>query len=234
MAARVALAVLLALALAAPAQAALEQKAPRVDGPRVLPASGGTLTVVDVARNDGRRRTRARRTRFLLSRDAVASADDVVLGRRRVPRLRRGRSSRRKLSLTVPAVAAGTWRLLACSRRCRPAVLRLVVLAPPPPPSPPAPPPPPPEEPGPLPRTETPLDLPLLEAPPEPPQPGPRDPANVRDCEAVTPDPDEPADAFTAMFAGTTSGWTGGDGTFSVPWPAARPPGSSATRSSAG
>ena len=39
----------------------------------------------------------------------------------------------------------------------------------------------------------------------------------MRDCDAVTPDPDEPADAFTAMFAATTSGWTGGDGTFSVP-----------------
>jgi hypothetical protein len=215
---RFALAALLALALAAPAEAALQQKAPRIEGPRVLPAAGGTLTVVDVARNAGRRRTRATRTRFLLSRDAFASADDVVLGRRKVPRLRHGRASRRTLVLAVPPLTAGTWRLIACSRRCRAAVLRLVVLAPPAPPPPP-PPPPPDTPPSQEPRADQTVVLPTLDLGPGPPPPGPRDPASVRDCDPVTPEDGEPAAAFTEMFAAARLGWTGGDGTFSLRLP---------------
>jgi hypothetical protein len=121
------------------------------------------------------------------------------------------------VTLRLPAgVAPGTWRLLACvAGRCRAAVLRVRipfprVLAPPPPP-----PPPPPPEPAPR----------VAEEPPPAPEPEPEpstDRAGIEDCGVIVAADDDPAEAFTAMFAQTTKGWTGGDATFSVELPDGR------------
>jgi CARDB len=229
---RASLAAVLAL-LAAPAaaeaarptsRADLRQAAPVVAGARVV-EPGGTLSVTDVVRNAGRRRARATTTRFLLSRDVLPSLDDLVLGTRRTPRLRPRRASRRTIALRVPALDPGAWFLIACAdapRRvrelrerdnCRAALLPLRVPFPPPPPLPPPPPPP-----APAPRVAEPAP-----PPPPPPEPEPAPPstdlASIEDCDPIPPPDDAPAAAFTAMFAATTRGWTGGDGTFSVRLP---------------
>lgn len=224
----------LVLLLAAPATAAaapradLRQSAPVVDGTRTVRA-GAAMTVVDAVRNAGRRRARSTRTRLLISRDAVSSLDDVVLGERRTPRLRPRRASRRTLSLRLPALDPGTWFVIACAdalrrvreRRerdnCRAALLPLRVPFPPPLP-PPSPLPPAPAAPDPR-AAEPRAADPAPPAPePEPPPPS-TELASIEDCDPATPEDHAPAAAFTAMFAATTRGWTGGDGTFSVRLP---------------
>ena len=180
--------------------------------------------MVDSVRNAGRRRAAATRTRFLLSRDAVASADDLVLGERRTPRLRPRRESRRTLTLRLPALGPGAWTLVACAdaprrvreRRerdnCRAALLPLHVPF--------RPAPPPPSPPPPAPRAAEPPSPPPPPPEPEPsPPPPPSGIASIADCDPAIPEDDAPAGEFSSMFAATTSGWTGGDGTFSVRLP---------------
>ncbi|HEX8208151.1 MAG TPA: CARDB domain-containing protein, partial [Solirubrobacteraceae bacterium] len=224
-AAIVALAVLLmgaGVAEAAGGRADLLERAPVLSGARVV-EPGDTLVVTDAVKNCGRRRARAARTRFLLSRDALPGADDLVLGERRTPRLRRRRTSRRVVTLIVPAaVEPGAWTLIACAdatrrvreRRerdnCRAALLGLRVPAPPPPPLPPAPAPPPAQ----VPRA---IEPPPAPDPEPPPQPTGR--AAIEDCDPSVADAEDPAGAFTAMFAATTLGWTGGDSTLSAMLP---------------
>jgi hypothetical protein len=200
----------------------LRQVAPKLVGPR----SGPTVRVIDEVRNVGRRRARATRTRFVLSRDRRRSGDDVLLGQRRVPALSRRRSSRRRLTLRLPAdLAGGTWRLLACAdatrrvrerrerNNCRAA--RRVLRVPGPAPPPPGPPQPPPQ-PSPAARL---LPIPIFLLEPNRPPPATTDPASIDDCGVTVPPDNAGAEAFTAMFRQATAGWTGGDGTFSTRLP---------------
>ena len=217
-------------ALAAKPRPDLWPAPPRIlGGSEVVP--GGTLRVTDAVRNRGRRRAPATVSRFVLSGDRTAGEDDVVLGRRAVAALRRGRTSRRTLALRVPASARpGLWHLIVCAdarrrvreRRerdnCRAATLPFRLSAPPEPEPPPAEQSPPAESATAAPVEPQALPLPLLAAPAQP-GPRPTGPASIKDCEPDIPADDAPAEEFTAMFAATEKGWTGGDATLSARLP---------------
>ncbi|HEX8123399.1 MAG TPA: hypothetical protein VF549_19255 [Solirubrobacteraceae bacterium] len=185
-----------------PRPADLRPSAPRLLAPRAAPA----VVVVDVVRNAGGRRSRRARTRFLLARPG---AGQLGVGRRSIPPLRPGGVSRRTVTLRLPAsVAPGAWSVIACvGADCRTSLLPVRVPFPPPPPPPPPPAPPPPVE-----RAAEPAPAPA-------PAPPSTDRAAIEDCGPEIADNDAPAAAFTSMFAATTSGWTGGDGTFSARLP---------------
>jgi hypothetical protein len=138
----------------------------------------------------------------------------VVVGSRSVPRLRPRGVSRRTVTLRLPAtLSPGAWSVVACvGDDCRTSLLPLRVPFPPPPPAPPPPPPPAPPPPAPVERAAEP-------DPPAEPEPPTTDRAALEDCGPEIPEDDAPAAGFTAMFAATTTGWTGGDGTFSVRLP---------------
>jgi hypothetical protein len=192
---------------AAQPRAVLRGAAPLVLAPRTV-TPGGAVRVVDVVRNRGRRRSARTQTRFALTRDGV----ELPLGARVVPRLRPGAASRRTLTLAVPLTATpGEWTVIACvrQRRCRASLLR--VRIPVPPQAPPRRPPAPLED-----RIVEPLPPPASDTPPPPAFTGL---ARVEDCGPAIPADDAPASAFTAMFAATTTGWTGADATFSVRLP---------------
>ncbi|HEX2084071.1 MAG TPA: DUF4185 domain-containing protein [Solirubrobacteraceae bacterium] len=205
-----AVAVLVAL-LAEPASAATRPHAPSVVGDRAV-EPGDSLTVLAGVRADT-----AAKLRLYLS----GATGNVLVAARRV------RGSRRAIVVQVPSLAPGLYRVLACTSRCRAGLLRVRVVArpvpiaaPPPLPAPPLPPllplePPPPE---PQPRAEPPEE-------PEPPALAPFGPACGPDgllserLDAAAA-PASPAADFTALFAASRRGYTGGDGALSVPLPA--------------
>jgi RHS repeat-associated protein len=116
------LALALALALAAPASAA--RKAPdlvvtAVKAPATL-TPGGIAPVSVKVRNAGTRPAGKSAVRFLLSRDARAGKGDVAVARTvRVKALKPRKTASAKVKLTLPVLAAGTWRLLACADGAR-------------------------------------------------------------------------------------------------------------------
>jgi hypothetical protein len=100
-------------------------------------------------RNRGRARARASALRFLLSRDARRSAEDLRLADPRLKALRRGKRRTGAATATIPAVASGgTWRLIACAdgaravkerrerNNCRASATAIAVAAPSPGPGP--------------------------------------------------------------------------------------------------
>lgn len=182
-------------AVADAARAKLRPAAPKVVGARVV-EPGATISVIDHVRNKGRARSRATRTRFLLSLDIKPSRDDLRLGGRRIPPLRHVQASRKTVTLRIPAATnRGLWRLIACVRkRCRVSSLPLRVGAPVSAGGGPAP------APGPQ---ETPTT----------------DPASVRDCDVPIAADSSPASDFTQMFRSATKGWTGGDSAYSLRLP---------------
>ncbi len=215
MAARLAIAAAVLAVLAAEERAwgaakprpVLRSAAPLVLTPRTV-TPGGTVRVVDVVRNRGRRRSGRTRTRFALARNRV----ELPLGERVVPPLRPGAASRRTLTLSAPfAATPGEWTVIACVRkqRCRASLLPVRIPVPPqaalrrPPPTV--------EE-----RIAEPLPPPVSDTPPLPTFTGL---ARIEDCGPAIPADDAPASAFTDMFATTTTGWTGADATFSVRLP---------------
>ena len=140
---------------------------------------------------------------------AIAFAE-VVLGARTVPRLQPRRRSRRTVALTVPAasrraVAADRLRARAAAgrRRCACSV--------------------PPSRPHRRAAARSRRREPIVARPRSTILPA--RPARDRRCATAarsSPRPTAPADGFTAMFAATTGGWTGGDATFSAPLPERR------------
>lgn len=117
--------------------------------------AGRALAVTDKTRNAGTARAAATYTSFVLSIDKRASRSDIALGRRKVPRLRPGKASTGRVSVTVPArTVPRSYYLLACAdapkkvresregNNCRVATRPVRVLAIPPPVTPPVTPPP--------------------------------------------------------------------------------------------
>jgi hypothetical protein len=77
---------------------------------------GGSFSLSEKVSNRGAKRAKASVVSYLLSRDRKLSADDVKIGQRRVPRLKRHRASGGTQSVVVPGdAAAGLYRLLACA-----------------------------------------------------------------------------------------------------------------------
>jgi lysozyme len=77
---------------------------------------GGSITLTDQTKNAGKTRTKRSITAYLLSPGTGSGEAGNLLGTRRVPRLRPGRSSSR--SLTVPlsrSIPAGIYQLSACA-----------------------------------------------------------------------------------------------------------------------
>jgi hypothetical protein len=185
----------------------------RLVAPPAVVRPGAALRLTDTVRNRARRRVARSTATVLLSADLRRDARDVRLGTRVVPALRRGRSSRRTLTVRVPpATANGQWRVLVCvGTRCRatgrfrvaavPAP-RVPLVAPRPQPRVPRPAPPAPPAPAPTPVAPT------------PPAPDPAQVVRLRDCGL-------PADP-TARWQAARTGWTGGDGTFSTLLPDGR------------
>ena len=229
------LAVLAAVLAAAPAAGAaprrpdLAASAPRIVGARTL-EPGAALTIAYTVANRGRRRAPPSRARLRLVR---AGHPAVRLVEPRVARLARGGVARGSVEARVPeGLAPGAWRLVACAdarrrvrerrerNNCRAALLPLRVPAPPVPEPPPVEQPPPADQSADARVDDQPLPIPIpLLTPPSQPGPRPTTPASVTDCEPDIPAATAPAEEFTSMFAATETGWTGGDGTFSVELP---------------
>ena len=182
-------------AVAHGARAKLRPAAPKVVGARVV-EPGGAIRVIDHVRNKGRGRSRATRSRFLLSLDIKPSRDDLRLGGRRIPPLRHVQASRKTVKVRIPAATRrGLWRLIVCVRkRCRVSSLPLRVGA----------------SAGPV---GTPTPVPGPQATPT------TDPASVRDCDASIATDSSAASDFTQMFRSATKGWTGGDSAYSLRLP---------------
>ncbi|HUO74109.1 MAG TPA: CARDB domain-containing protein [Solirubrobacteraceae bacterium] len=88
-------------------------------------AVGGTLSIVDVAKNLGSGSSAATETRYYLSKDATKSPGDVLIkGGTAVPALvPDGQfSPTHATSLTIPTIAPGTYHLLACANDVIPIV----------------------------------------------------------------------------------------------------------------
>jgi subtilase family serine protease len=77
-------------------------------------ASGGTISLRDTTRNSGTAAAGATRTGFWFSMNKTLG-NDVVLGTRPVPSLPPGASHKGTTSVTLPAVDAGTYYLIAQS-----------------------------------------------------------------------------------------------------------------------
>jgi hypothetical protein len=78
--------------------------------------SGDRITASASVKNKGSHKARRSHTTFLLSRDAIVSGDDLVLGTAGTVKIRPKRSKTSSGSFTVPAAAgAGSYRLIACA-----------------------------------------------------------------------------------------------------------------------
>jgi subtilase family serine protease len=87
-----------------------------VSDPPAAVAPGGSFLVTDTTQNVGPVLVPATTTRYVLSLDAVRSADDVVVGARGMGTLGAGVPSTGSAVATVPAgTAAGAYVLLACA-----------------------------------------------------------------------------------------------------------------------
>jgi hypothetical protein len=120
----------LALALVAPQTAAADHFispdedvwVTRVSNPPAVLGIGASIRVSDTTTNRRDTAARAAAIRYYLSRDDHRNRGDRVLGRRALPSLGAGRSSRGSATVTIPRVRSGSYRLLACFRdNCRPA-----------------------------------------------------------------------------------------------------------------
>ena len=78
-------------------------------------ASGATITVSDTTKNNGADATSASVTAFFLSSNFALDASDTRLHARAVPALAAGASSVAASAVTLPAVAVGTWYLMAAA-----------------------------------------------------------------------------------------------------------------------
>ena len=87
-----------------------------VSNPPADLAIGATFTITDTVSNQGNVSAGASTTRYYFSLDAIRSAADVLLpGTRSVPTLSPGANSSGSKSVTVPAVAANAYYVLACA-----------------------------------------------------------------------------------------------------------------------
>jgi subtilase family serine protease len=76
-------------------------------------AAGSSIDVTDTTQNIGTGTAGSSVTGFYLSTNALLDASDVPVGSRPVPTLAPGATSVRTTTVTLPAVAPGTWYLLA-------------------------------------------------------------------------------------------------------------------------
>jgi len=76
-------------------------------------AAGSSIDITETTQNIGTGTASASVTGFYLSTNALLDASDIPIGSRTVPALTPGTSNVRTTTLTIPAVAAGTWFLLA-------------------------------------------------------------------------------------------------------------------------
>jgi trimeric autotransporter adhesin len=77
-------------------------------------AAGGQLSVRDKIGNAGNATARATQVGYYLSIDEKKSADDMLLGSRKVGALKPGRARSGSVTLTVPN-AVGLFRVIACA-----------------------------------------------------------------------------------------------------------------------
>lgn len=164
------LAAALTLGAVAPASAAKRRPDLRPAAVAGVPAAGqlagGQFPISLRVRNLGRATARSSLTGLYLSRDGRRNRGDRRLARANTGKIRRRRTSRRRVTAKLPAtVTPGVYRLLVCAdirrkvrerrerNNCRASRTRLTIVAPPappplpPPPAPPAPPAPPPSPP---------------------------------------------------------------------------------------
>lgn len=88
----------------------------RISGSPLTAAPGGSFTLGDWTRNAGRTLAKPSKTAYLLSVGTTSSGAGTVLGKRRVPRLRPGQTSKGTLSVTLPpSISAGVYHLIACA-----------------------------------------------------------------------------------------------------------------------
>jgi len=79
-------------------------------------APGAAFTIADTVRNVGRRRARASTTGYLLSLEAVRTADDTLLGTRVVKRLKPKKSAKGTAPIRLPlGTPTGRYVILACA-----------------------------------------------------------------------------------------------------------------------
>ena len=76
-------------------------------------AAGSSIDVTETTQNIGTGNAGASVTGFYLSNNALLDASDFPIGSRTVPALAPGATSVRTTTVTIPAVAPGTWYLLA-------------------------------------------------------------------------------------------------------------------------
>jgi hypothetical protein len=77
--------------------------------------SGDRITASAGVKNKGAHKARKSHTTFLLSRDAMVSSEDLVLGTAGTVKIRPKRSKTSSGSFAVPASADGSYRLIACA-----------------------------------------------------------------------------------------------------------------------
>jgi subtilase family serine protease len=76
-------------------------------------AAGSSIDVTETTQNIGTGNAGESVTGFYLSTNVLLDASDLPIGSRPVPALAAGASNVRKTTVTLPAVSAGTWYLLA-------------------------------------------------------------------------------------------------------------------------